>query len=146
MQLKLDAGQLERYLQEVFPQIYGRNPIYRIEAVGAGYAQVSLTAGQEQLRPGGTVSGPALMALADLAAYAVILAHVGRQALAVTTSLNINFMRKAEAGLIDGNCRLLKLGRQLAVVDCMLIERSSGQLIAQASATYALPPVATAVP
>lgn len=92
------------------------------------------------LRPGGTVSGPTLFSLADFAAYAVILGHIGPQALAVTTNLNINFLNKASPGTLLGHCRILKLGRRLVVTECDITADGSDDLIAHASATYSIPP------
>ena len=92
------------------------------------------------IRPGGTISGPTLFTLADLAAYVLILAHIGPVALAVTTSLNINFLRKPEPGGLIATAGFLKLGKRLAIVD-IKIESSGGKdIVAQAVATYSIPP------
>jgi len=91
------------------------------------------------LRPGGTVSGPTLMALADGAAYCQILAHIGPVALAVTSSLNITFLRKPERADLVAEATFLKLGRKLAVVDVRIRSEGSPDLVAQAVVTYAIP-------
>ena len=139
MEPVMNAEELTGFLAEVFPQVaFGtRDPTFRIAAVAPGAATVILRAGERELRPGGTVSGPALFTLADVAAYTVILAHVGREALAVTTNLNINFTRKAPPGEVVGQARLLKLGRKLAVFDVAM--EAAGELVAHATGTYALP-------
>jgi uncharacterized protein (TIGR00369 family) len=81
-----------------------------------------------------------MMALVDLAAYAVILAHIGPVALAVTTNLNINFLRKPEPGDLLATCKLLKLGKRLAVTECTITGRNGGDPVAHATATYSIPP------
>lgn len=140
LKIHMDAAAVAAYLDEVFPQWNQGGIKFGIERIEPGRAIVSAEAQTAHLRPGGTVSGPTLFTLADFAAYAVILGHVGRQALAVTTNLNINFLRKAPPGPVTGHCRLLKLGSRLAVTDCDIKAGGSDDLIAQASATYSLPP------
>ena len=135
--VQMDAAEVTAYLDAVFPQWNQGGIRFGIERIEPGQAMVSAEARAEHLRPGGTVSGPTLFTLADFAAYAVIL---GQVALAVTTNLNINFLRKAPPGPVTGHCRLLKLGSRLAVTDCGITAGGSDDLIAQASATYSLPP------
>lgn len=127
-------------LDKEFPQIHAGGRVYSIDRVSPGKAVLRLSANELHLRPGGTVSGPSMMALADLAAYVVILAHIGPVALAVTTNLNINFLRKPEAGDLLATCRLLKLGKRLAVVDCEIAGEGQEELVAHATATYSVPP------
>ena len=79
-----------------------------------------LAPSERHLRPGGTVSGPTMFALADVTAYCAVLAHIGPVALAVTTNLNINFLRKPEPGPLSCTCRLLKLGKRLAVIEASI--------------------------
>ena len=134
----LDAEEVQAYLGEVFPQIQADpDAAFSVVGVEPGLVVMRLMAGERHLRPGGTVSGPTLFTLADVAAYACTLAHVGRYALAVTTNLNINFMRKAPPGPLEARARLLKLGRQLAVFE---IEMSAGdEIVAHATSTYSIP-------
>ncbi len=99
-----------------------------------------------QIRPGGTVSGPTLMALADGAAYCQVLAHIGPVALAVTSSLNITFLRKPQPVGVVAEARFLKLGRKLAVVEVSLRSEGSPDLVAQAVVTYAIPSIEAQVP
>lgn len=127
-------------LDKEFPQIHAGGRVYAIDSVSPGKAVLRLSANELHLRPGGTVSGPSMMALADLAAYVVILAHIGPVALAVTTNLNINFLRKPEAGDLLATCRLLKLGKRLAVADCEIAGEGQEELVAHATATYSVPP------
>lgn len=135
--------EIEAFLGEVFPQAFppDRPRPFSVADLGRGEAVVRLAAGEEHLRPGGTVSGPALMTLADLAMYVVVLGHIGPVALAVTTSLGINFLRKPPPGPLLGRARLLKLGRNLAVGDVFLAaETEPDTAVAHASVTYSIPP------
>lgn len=140
MQPIMTKAELEAFLDSDFPQIGGREGGYSITDVSPGAATMRLDASDRHLRPGGTVSGPSLFALADLAAYVAILAHIGPVALAVTTNLSINFLRKPEPGGILGEARLLKLGKRLAVVDISLTNAADEALVAHAVATYSIPP------
>lgn len=92
------------------------------------------------LRPGGTISGPMLMGLADLAIYAIVLAAVGRVELAVTTSLTINFLKKPPPADILAHARLLKLGKRLAVGEVELFSADDPDMVAHVTATYSIPP------
>ena len=94
----------------------------------------------DYLRPGGTISGPLLMGLADLAVYAVLLAAIGRVELAVTTNLNINFLRKPPPADILAQARLLKLGKRLAVGEVELFSADDPEMVAHVTATYSIPP------
>jgi len=140
MQPVMTSSEIMKMLDQVFPQIHAGGRVYAIDSVTSGEAVVRLSANELHLRPGGTVSGPSMMALADLAAYVVILGHIGPVALAVTTNLNINFLRKPGPGDLLCTCRLLKLGKRLAVVDCSLFSEGQEDLVAHATATYSVPP------
>lgn len=137
----MTAAEIMDMLDREFPQIHAGGRVYAIDGVGPGEAILRLSANDLHLRPGGTVSGPSMMALADLAAYVVLLAHIGPVALAVTTSFNINFLRKPKAGDLLATCRLLKLGKRLAVVDCGIAGEGQEDLVAHATATYSVPPL-----
>jgi uncharacterized protein (TIGR00369 family) len=100
---------------------------------------MSLEPGPESLRPGGIVSGPTLMALADVAAYAAVLAHIGPVPMAVTSTLNISFLRPCRAAQVNADARLLRLGRRAATVDVRIWQGSEDELVAQATVGYALP-------
>ncbi|OKL43630.1 PaaI family thioesterase [Pseudovibrio exalbescens] len=136
----MTAAEVTRFLDEVFPQMHAQGRIYFVDQIVWRQAQVRCVAGEQQLRPGGTVSGPTLMTLADFASYAVILGSIGPRALAVTTNLNINFLRKPEAGVLIAKCRILKLGKRLIVTDCEIAGEGSEDLVAHATATYSVPP------
>ena len=98
-----------------------------------------LDATERHLRPGGTVSGASLFALADIGGYVCVLSHAGPDALSVTTNLNINFMRKPEPADLLGEGRLMKLGRALAVGDFTIRSEGSEEPVAHATLTYSLP-------
>ena len=136
----MTADEVNALMTEAFPQLNeGRND-YSVVEVHPGGCIVRLTAGERHLRPGNTVSGPSLFTLADIGGYACVLSHAGPDALSVTTNLTINFMRKAEAGRVDGHCRILKLGRNLMVFDVDMVAGPTRELVAQASGTYSIPP------
>ncbi len=140
MQPVMSVEEISEFLDREFPQIHAGGRVYAIDAISPGEAVVRLSANDMHLRPGGTVSGPSMMALADLAAYVVILAHIGPVALAVTTNLNINFLRKPEPGDLVATCKLLKLGKRLAVTECGIGGEGEEDYVAHATATYSVPP------
>lgn len=136
----MDAAEVSALLGEVYPQLNGSHQAYQVTDVFAGGCTVRLNADESHLRPGGTVSGPSLFTLADIGGYVCVLSHAGPDALSVTTNLNINFTRKAEAGPIDGHCRILKLGRSLMVFDIDIVAGPNQQTVAHATGTYSIPP------
>ena len=135
----MTVPEVSALLDEVFPQ-FNVDRAFEVREVRPGGCIVRLNAGENHLRPGGTVSGPSLFALADIAGYVCVLSHAGPDALSVTTNLNINFMRKAEAGSVDGHCRILKLGRSLMVFDIEMVAGADRHLVAHATGTYSIPP------
>ena len=137
MKLELTASEVEAYLEEVFPQVNGRFRILDLEPMRL---TCEMAVSDANLRPGGTVSGPAMFELADCAYYMVTLAMIGRQALTVTTSCTINFMRKPQPGPMRAEARILKLGRSLSVGDVLLFSNGVASPVAQASLTYSIPP------
>lgn len=138
MAVKLNAQELAEYLDEVFPQVRGE---FTIEEVRDMAVRVRLNVAEHHLRPGGTVSGPSIFALADVGVYLAVLAMIGRQALAVTTNCAIDFMRKPAANTdLIAECRLLKLGRVLAVGDVLIYSDGMQAPVARASLTYSIPP------
>jgi uncharacterized protein (TIGR00369 family) len=110
------------------------------ERIGRGGAVMRMHCGSSLLRPGGTVAGPALMALADVCMYAVVLGLIGRVELAVTTNLNINFLRKPEPADVIAEGRILKLGKRLAVGEVLLHSEAHEELVAHVTGTYSIPP------
>jgi uncharacterized protein (TIGR00369 family) len=127
--------ELAAFIRAEFPQTK-----VTIERVGEGGATVVHEIGVAELRPGGTVSGPVLMTVADVALYVAILGEIGIVPLAVTTSLNINFLRKPSAERrVVGVCRLLKLGKRLAVGEVALYSEGDAEPVAHATGTYSIP-------
>jgi len=138
MGLQMTIEELEGFIAEVFPQVNGD---FVVEELDEMRIRVRLATSDKHLRPGGTISGPSMFALADVAVYMAVLAMIGPQALAVTTNCSIDFMRKPEAGKdLIAECRLLKLGRVLAVGDVLMVSQGSDKPVARASLTYSIPP------
>lgn len=134
----MQAGEIAEYLDEVFPQVRGD---FVIEEVAERAVRVRMPVAERHLRPGGTVSGPAMFALADVSVYIAVIAMAGREALAVTTSGSFDFMRKPVAGVdLVCQCRLLKMGRVLAVGECLIFSDGMDEPVARASMTYSMPP------
>lgn len=130
-------AQLNAFFEEEFPQAD-----FVIEEVGDKSATVRKKIGQAHLRPGGTVAGPVLMEVADTALYVAILGEVGLIALAVTTNLNINFLRKPAAGKdILATCNMIKIGKSLAIGEVTLWSDGMSEPVAHATGTYSIPPV-----
>jgi uncharacterized protein (TIGR00369 family) len=140
MQPVMGVEDLEAFLDREFPQIHQDGRIYSVEAVGPGTARMRMRVGPRHIRPGGTLSGPTMMALADIALYVAILAHVGPVALAVTTNLSFNFLRKPEPHDLLAECRLLKLGTRLAVGEVNLLSDGAADPVCHATGTYSIPP------
>jgi uncharacterized protein (TIGR00369 family) len=136
----MTASEVNELLKSVYPQLNDKFPFYETVDVFPGGCTVRLNADERHLRPGGTVSGPSLFTLADIGGYVCVLSHAGPDALSVTTNLNINFVRKAEAGPIDGHCRILKLGKSLMVFEIDIVAGPEGQTVAHATGTYSIPP------
>ena len=134
----MDCAALNVFLDRVFPQISGQ---ITVESVDAQTLVARLRVDDRHLRPGGTVSGPSMFALADVAIYLAILARIGEVALAVTTNASIDFMRKPEAGRdLLAECRILKLGRVLAVGDALIRSDGGTAPVARCSMTSSIPP------
>jgi uncharacterized protein (TIGR00369 family) len=132
----LNAGQIQTFLLQEFPQ-----SSVTVESLSDKGARVRQTIDQTHLRPGGTVSGPVLMAVADVAMYVALLAEIGIVPLAVTTNLNINFLRKPAADAdILADCHLLKVGKTLAVGEVTLYSEGQTDAVAHVVTTYAIPP------
>ena len=140
MQPVMTLAEIHAFLETDFPQIHTDGRVFEVVAVGDGGAAMRFDPNERHLRPGGTVSGPSMFTLADVAAYVAILAHIGPVALAVTTSLTINFLRLPKPEPMLCTCRLLKLGKRLAVVDALITQESVEGAVAQATATYSIPP------
>jgi uncharacterized protein (TIGR00369 family) len=134
----MDKTQVTEFVREVFPQADSFQ--WSVEEISNGFIKVAMEISEADLRPGGTISGPTMFALADVAAYLVILAHIGKVALAVTTNLNINFLAKPPMADLYAECHLLKLGKRLAICEVHIKSVENESLVAQATATYSIPP------
>jgi len=111
-----------------------------VESLGDGEARVRCPFRDDFLRPGGTISGPVMMTMADYAMYAAVLSRIGMVELAVTTNLNINFLRRPHPGDVLAEAKLLKLGQRLAVGEISLHVAGEEELVAHVTATYSIPP------
>ena len=127
--------EISHFLATEFPQTK-----CTVESVGGMAATIRHEIGPDELRPGGTVSGPVLMTVADVALYVAILGEIGIVPLAVTTNLSINFLRKPPADrAIIGSCKLIKVGRTLAVGEVTLYSEGLPDAVAHVVGTYAIP-------
>ena len=134
----MNAAALTAFFEQAFPG-GGSDRTGRIDLVAPGHVRMVMEPDGDMLRPGGIVAGPVQMGLADRAAYAVILAHIGPVAMAVTSNLNYSFLRAVEQRTVKCDAVLLKLGKLLATVDCRLWQDSPEQILGQATVTYAIP-------
>jgi uncharacterized protein (TIGR00369 family) len=133
---RMNADDIDRFLAEQFPAARGFS---RIEHVGDDRVRLRLVYSDDYLRPGGTVSGPTLMTLADTAMYFLVLANVGPTVNTVTTDLSIHFLRRPAPRDVIAEASLLKLGRRLAVGDVRIFSDGDAAPVAQATVTYAIP-------
>ena len=133
---KISKKQMEAFFECEFPQMD-----LILEDFGDSSIIIRQKISEINLRPGGTVSGPTMMGLADCAIYVAILREIGLVELAVTTSFNINFMRKPQANKdILGKCKLLKLGKSLAIGEVSIFSEGRSEAVAHAVGTYSIPP------
>ncbi|MFT4014059.1 MAG: PaaI family thioesterase [Paracoccus sp. (in: a-proteobacteria)] len=138
MSLAMNREELNAFMHRAFPQVAGQ---VMVESLDRDRLVARLRVQDQHLRPGGTVSGPAMFALADVAIYLAILARIGEVALAVTTNASIDFMRKPVSGCdLLAECRILKLGRVLAVGECLIRSEGQAEAVARCSMTYSIPP------
>lgn len=138
MPLKMTKDQVSDLFDDLFPQIKGE---FTIEELGENSVTLRMNIGDRHLRPGGTVSGPSMFALADVTVYAMILGMIGPEAMSVTTSCSLDFMRKPAANTdLIAKGTLLKLGRALAVGDVLLYSEGMEKPVARATMTYSIPP------
>lgn len=132
-----DLQELREFQQNAFPQ-----SLFEIIAIGPMCASLRHNVSDSDLRPGGTLCGPTMFALADNALYMATLGEVGLHALTVTTSMSINFLRKPEGATdLIGECRLLKLGKALAVGEIFVYSKGVDEPVAHTTGTYSIPPV-----
>ena len=137
MQPVMTVTEMNAFLDDVFPQVRGKFETLELLPM---QAKVRMNVKESDLRPGGTVSGPSMFALADVTFYIATLAMIGPEALTVTTNCNINFMRKPEPEDMWAQGRVLKLGKTLSVGDVEIFSKGSDKPVAHASVTYSIPP------
>ncbi|BES71367.1 PaaI family thioesterase [Marinobacter nanhaiticus D15-8W] len=136
--MRVTFEELQAFLEEQFPQgaAYGA-----LQKLGDGWAEMKLEVDEQHLRPGGTVSGPAMMGLADVTLYAALLSRIGLVPLAVTTNLNINFLRKPAAHQpIWARATMLKVGRTMGVGEVFVYSEGGEEPVAHSTMTYSIPP------
>src|SRR5215510_4150677 len=134
----MTVEELEAFYAKLFPQMDRHR--FKIEEVNNGAVRIRLPYQDLYLRPGGTISGPTLMALADSAMYSLLLSMIGPVALAVTTNLNINFLRKPAPVDVIATAEMLKLGQRLAVGSVTMFSDGDDEPVAHATVTYSIPP------
>ena len=136
----MTVADLEAFLAREFPQAFHPGSGLSIETVEHGRARVRLAYSEKFIRPGGTVSGPTMMMLADFALYLAVLSAIGPVPLAVTINFNINFLRRPEQRDLIADARILKLGKRLAVMDVSLYSEGLDPPVAHVTSTYSIPP------
>jgi uncharacterized protein (TIGR00369 family) len=136
----IEKDELERLLEAEFPETFNRDTGLAILEIWHGGCRVRQGFHTHSLRPGGTISGPAMMLLADVSVFVAVMASIGWTPLAVTTSLNINFLKKPAPAALVAECRLLKIGKRLAVGEVSIRSEGEEDLVAHATSTYSIPP------
>ncbi len=136
--IRLDADALNEFLKAAFPHSERGSRGYVVSAA-PGHIQARMEPNDKALRPGGLISGPTQMGFADMAAYALVLAHIGPVAMAVTSALNYQFLRPCRPGALTADAHLLRLGKRLAVMDVRIWTDDPDKPVGQANVTYAIP-------
>src|SRR5712692_7157654 len=139
MPVMMTVEELERFFLAEFPQVFHAESGLAIEAVWERGCRVRQAFRQRSVRPGGTISGPTMMALADFAMYVAVLAAIGPVPLAVTINLNINFLRRPTNRDLIAECRLMKLGTRLAVGEVAIRSDGQEEPVAHVTTTYSIP-------
>jgi uncharacterized protein (TIGR00369 family) len=135
----LNADEIAELLHEIFPQAFYDGCGLILEHVEYANIRVRRHFHEDFLRPGGTISGPTMMELADFAMYVAVFSAIGPQSLAVTTNLNINFLRKPAQTDLVAEARLLKVGKRLVVGEVIITSHGSDEPVAHVTATYSIP-------
>jgi uncharacterized protein (TIGR00369 family) len=141
MPVAMTVEDLERFLRAEFPQVYHSDSGLGVEAVWERGCRVRQAFRQISVRPGGTISGPTMMALADFAMYVAVLVAIGPVPLAVTINLNINFLRRPAPRDLVAEARLLKLGKRLAMGEVTIYSEGGMEPVAHVTSTYSIPPI-----
>jgi uncharacterized protein (TIGR00369 family) len=136
---KLSKEELTRLLERDFSETFNATSGLRIEELWHGGCRVRQAFQADHLRPGGTISGPTMMRLTDVSMYVAVLSAIGWAPLAVTTQITIHFMRKPSAAALVAECRLLKLGKRIAVGEVGIRSEGGDELVAHATSSYSIP-------
>jgi uncharacterized protein (TIGR00369 family) len=138
--LRWTAFDVTAMIEQHFPHVHEGSGRLIIESVGENVATVRMQADPSMIRPGGTVSGPSMFKLADLAVYAAVLARLGTDGIeAVTTSMTMNFLRRPAPGDLIAHVHVLKFGRRLVVAEVTMTSGDDPEIVAHATGTYAIP-------
>jgi uncharacterized protein (TIGR00369 family) len=135
----MNADEIAKLLHEVFPQGFYPGCGLTIERVEYAEVLVRRHFQEGSIRPGGTISGPTMMELADFAMYVAVFSAIGPQPLAVTTNLNINFLRKPGKGDLTADARLMKVGKRLVVGEVTICSAGASEPVAHVTSTYSIP-------
>lgn len=136
--IRMDADALNAFMAEAFPHSKPGTRGY-VVSVAPGHVRARIDPSDQALRPGGLISGPTQMGFADMAAYALVLAHIGPVAMAVTSALNYQFLRPCRPGSVMADATMLRLGKRLAVMDVRIWTDDPEKPVGQANVTYAIP-------
>ncbi len=137
--LRMTEREVEDFLDREFPQMHHGGRTFSVESVRSMGAVVRMDYHDKHIRPGGTISGPAMMGLADYAMYVALLANIGPVALAVTTNLSINFLRRPAPVDMLADCSIMKLGKRLAVGEVAMRSDGEADMVSHAVLTYSIP-------
>src|SRR5690242_6912073 len=135
----MTADEIAELLHKVFPEAFYSGCGLTIERVDYADIRVRRHFQEDSLRPGGTISGPTMMELADFAMYVAVFSAIGPQPLAVTTNLNINFLRKPARADLIAEARLMKVGKRLAVGEVAIYSEGVAEPVAHVTSTYSIP-------
>ena len=135
----MNADEIAKLLREEFPQFFHPGRGLSIERVDYGNIRVKRRFQEDSIRPGGTISGPTMMELADFAMYVAVFSAIGPQPLAVTTNLNINFLRKPARADLIAEAKLMKVGKRLAVGEVTIFSDGVSEPVAHVTSTYSIP-------
>lgn len=135
----MTTDEIAALLEKEFPQAFFDGCGLSIERVQYGDIRVRKAFHEDHLRPGGTISGPTMMELADFAMYVAVFSAIGPQPLAVTTNLNINFLRKPAAADLIADAKLMKVGKRLAVGEVAIYSDGVTEPVAHVTSTYSIP-------
>lgn len=136
--MSLSALEVQQLIREWVPM--AEDIDLQVEQVGEGTARIRIPFNARNIRPGGTVSGPIIMAAGDTAMYAAILGALGQVAMAVTSNLNVNFMQRPDQVALIAEATILKLGKRMAFCEVGIRSEGSEDLVAHVTGSYSLPP------